>query len=86
MAPAFSLQPPASSQVYSHVFGGTSHMGAIDKTATAVAASAPSAAASASAAVIGNIAPSFAAHKLAAVVTATATSSITQYKFKCVAL
>lgn len=84
MAPAFSLRPPASSQVYSHVFGGTSHMGAIDKRATAVAASAPSA--SASAAVIGNIAPSFAAHKLAAVVTATATSSITQYKFKCVAL
>lgn len=82
MAPAFSLQPPASSQVYSHVFGGTSHMGAIDKRATAVAASAPSA--SASAAVIGNIAPSFAAHKLAAVVTATL--SITQYKFKCVAL
>lgn len=83
MAPAFSLRPPASSQVYSHVFGGTSHMGAIDKRATAVAPSA-----SASAAVIGNIAPSFAAHKLAAVVTATATatSSITQYKFKCVAL
>lgn len=81
MAPAFSLWPPASSQVYSHVFGGTSHMGAIDKRATAVAASA-----SASAAVIDNIAPSFAAHKLAAVVTATATSSITQYKFKCVAL
>lgn len=81
-----SLQPSASSQVYSHVFGGKSHMGAIDKRATAVAALAPAASASAPAcaAVIGNIAPSFAAHKLAAVVTASA--SITQFKFKCVAL